>query len=744
MACSPTPISAIAFTNPTRFKRVSFPSMLSPKATAKEIYFNHDGSATKKLLAGVEIVVELLGATLGPKGRNVVLQNKYGPPKIVNDGETVLKEIELEDPLENVGVKLVRQAGAKTNDLAGDGSTTSVVLAHGLIAEGQKVIAAGMNPIQIARGIEKTSKALVSELKLMSRVVENDELADVAAVSAGNDYTVGNMISDAIRQVGRRGVVTIEKGRCTENNLEIVEGMQFDRGYLSPYFVTDRQRMAVEFHNCKLLLVDKKIKNAKEMFKILDNAVKEMYPIVIVAEEVEQEALAPIIKNKLKGLLKGAAIKAPAFGERKSHYLDDIAILTGGTVIRDDMGLKLEKAGKEVLGTAIKVVITKDSTLIVTDGSTREAVEKRVSQICSLVENTEEKFQKKILNERIARLSGGIAILQVGAQTQVELKDKQLRIEDALNATKAAIEEGVVVGGGCSLLRLSTKVDGIKVLLDNEEQKIGAEIFKRALSYPARLIAKNAGVNGNVVINQVLSNADVRYGYNAATDTYEDLITAGIIDPTKVVRCCLEHAASVAKTFLTSDAVVVHIKESDPLPMRKRMPSIAPPPMAKSPGVGPVGVPLVSSPPYSNPDFVFQPVEFSFAVQINPACGAVTATYSVTKSGEDREEEEEDGADGIKYTVHDGFSGSRDFFNDWSGYFRFYCFHSLLCCFSSQRQACFLIQPSNGMLSTGERVQFVLGLAHLYVSKSFVIPLCYPHFIPLFFLCLIVFKRKGY
>ncbi|KAL9352364.1 hypothetical protein Peur_055044 [Populus x canadensis] len=590
MACSPSLISAISLTNPTRLKRVSSPSMLSPKAMAKEIYFNHDGSTTKKLLAGVEMVSELLGVTLGPKGRNVVLQNKYGPPKIVNDGETVLKEIELEDPLENVGVKLVRQAGAKTNNLAGDGSTTSVVLAHGLIAEGQKVIASGMNPVQIARGIVKTSEALVSELKLMSREVENDELADVAAVSAGNDYTVGNMISDALQQVGRRGVVTIEKGRCTENILEIVEGMQFDRGYLSPYFVTDRQRMVVEFHNCKLLLVDKKIQNAKGVFKILDNAVKEMYPIVIVAEDVDQEALAPIIRNKLKGLLKGAAIKAPAFGERKSHYLDDIAILTGGTVIRDDMGLKLEKAGKEVLGTATKVVITKDSTLIVTDGSTREAVEKRVSQICSLVENTEEKFQKKILNERIARLSGGIAILQVGAQTQVELKDKLLRIEDALNATKAAIEEGVVVGGGCSLLRLSTKVDGIKELLDNEEQKIGAEIFKRALSYPARLIAKNAGVNGNVVINQVLSNADIRYGYNAATDTYEDLITAGIIDPTKVVRCCLEHAASVAKTFLTSDAVVVDIKESDPLPMRKRMPPVAPPPMPKSPGVGPVGV----------------------------------------------------------------------------------------------------------------------------------------------------------
>ncbi|RVW44670.1 hypothetical protein VitviT2T_001214 [Vitis vinifera] len=580
-------VSALSFSNLTLPRRSFSTTAWNPRAMAKELYFNHDGSATKKLQAGVDMVAELVGVTLGPKGRNVVLQNKYGPPKIVNDGETVLKEIELEDPLENVGVKLVRQAGAKTNHLAGDGSTTSVILARGLIAEGVKVIAAGMNPIQISRGIEKTAMALVSELKLMSREVEDHELAHVAAVSAGNDYTVGNMISDAIRQVGRRGVITIEKGKCAENSLQIVEGMQFDRGYLSPYFVTDRQKMMVEFHDCKLLLVDKKITNPKEMFKILDNAVKEKYPIVIVAEGIEQEALAPVIRNKLRGVLKAAAIKAPAFGERKSHYLDDLAILTGGTVISDEMGLTLEKAGKEVLGTATKVVITKDSTLIVTDGSTQPAVEKRVSQIRGLVENTEENFQKKILNERIARLSGGIAILQVGAQTQVELKDKQLRIEDAVNATKAAIEEGVVVGGGCSLLRLSLKVDGIKELLDNEEQKIGAEIFKRALTYPARLIAKNAGVNDSVVIEKVLSNDDFRYGYNAAIDCYEDLMAAGIMDPSKVVRCCLEHAASVAKTFLTSDAVVVDIKELDLIPRRKPMPPMSPmPPVSPLPSPG--------------------------------------------------------------------------------------------------------------------------------------------------------------
>ncbi|XP_043700964.1 ruBisCO large subunit-binding protein subunit beta, chloroplastic isoform X1 [Telopea speciosissima] len=581
VVCSPSPISTAFFSNltqPTSTKTNFFTPCT--RAMAKELYFNHDGSATKKLKAGVDLVADLVGVTLGPKGRNVVLENKYGPPKIVNDGAAVLKEVELEDPLENVGAKLVRQAGAKTNDLAGDGSTTSVVLAQGLIAEGLKVIAAGLNPIQISRGIEKTAKALVSELKSMSREVEDHQLADVAAVSAGNDYVLGNMIADALQRVGRKGVVTIEKGKSIENSLQIVEGMQFDRGYLSPYFVTNRQKMSVEFHNCKLLLVDQKITNLKELFTILNDAVKEKYPIVIVAEGIEQEALAPIIRNKLKGVLKAAAIKAPAFGERKSHYLDDIAILTGGTVVRDEMGLILEKVGKEVLGTAVKVVITKDSTLIVTDGNTQPAVDKRVSQIRSLVENTEENFQKNILNERIARLSGGIAILQVGAQTEVELKDKQLRIEDALNATKAAIEEGVVVGGGSSLLRLSLMVDHIKDILDNEEQKIGADIFKRALTYPSRLIAKNAGVNGSVVVEKVLSIDDVRYGYNAAKGCFEDLLAAGIIDPTKVVRCCLEHAASVAKTFLTSDVVIVDIKELHAIPMRKPIPNS---------GVGPIG-----------------------------------------------------------------------------------------------------------------------------------------------------------
>ncbi|KAI3840565.1 hypothetical protein MKX03_018099 [Papaver bracteatum] len=585
---SPAQISAASFSNSTMATKRPLSSCIRagtklPPRVPKELHFNHDGSATKKLQAGVDMVADLVGVTLGPKGRNVVLQNKYGTPKIVNDGVTVLKQIQLEDPLENVGAKLVRQAGAKTNDLAGDGSTTSVVLAQGLIAEGLKVISVGLNPIQISRGIKKTAEALVTELKLMSKAVEDSELADVAALSAGNDYEVGNMIAEALLKVGRQGVVTIEQGKATANTMEIVEGMQFDRGYLSEYFVTDRRKRTVEFQDCKVLLVDKNIVYPRELFKVLDDAVQKKYPVLIIAEGIEQGALAPVIKNKLRGALKAVAIKAPAFGERKSHYLDDIAALTGATVVRDEVGLVLKDVGKEVLGNAIKVVVTKDSTMIVSDGSNQSAVNERVAQLRNLVKNTEGNFQKNIVNERIARLSGGMAIIQVGAQTVVELKDKQLRIEDALNATKAAIEEGVVVGGGCCMLRLSQKIDDIKKKLENDEQKIGADIFKRALTYPTRLIAKNAGVNGSIVIEKVLSNDDYRYGYNAAKDCYEDLMAAGIIDPSKVVRCCLEHAASVAHTFLTSDLVVVEIEELIPrMPrMRKPMPTS---------GVGPVGL----------------------------------------------------------------------------------------------------------------------------------------------------------
>ncbi|KAI3450922.1 hypothetical protein Pfo_007587 [Paulownia fortunei] len=524
-------------------------------AAAKDLYFNKDGSAIKKLQSGVNKLADLVGVTLGPKGRNVVLESKYGAPKIVNDGVTVAKEVELEDPVENIGAKLVRQAAAKTNDLAGDGTTTSVVLAQGLIAEGVKVVAAGANPVLITRGIEKTTKALVSELKSISKEVEDSELADVAAVSAGNNYEVGNMIAEALSKVGRKGVVTLEEGKSAENSLYVVEGMQFDRGYISPYFVTDSEKMAVEYENCKLLLVDKKITNARDLINVLEDAIRGGYPILIIAEDIEQEALGTLV----------AALKAPGFGERKSQYLDDIAILTGATVIREEIGLTLDKADKEVLGYAAKVVLTKDTTTIVGDGSTQEAVNKRVAQIRNLIEVADQDYEKEKLNERIAKLSGGVAVIQVGAQTETELKEKKLRVEDALNATKAAVEEGIVVGGGCTLLRLASKVDAIKETLENDEEKVGADIVKRALSYPLKLIAKNAGVNGSVVSEKVLSSDNPKYGYNAATGQYEDLMAAGIIDPTKVVRCCLEHASSVAKTFLMSDCVVVEIKEPEPV-----------------------------------------------------------------------------------------------------------------------------------------------------------------------------------
>ncbi|CAM6047941.1 unnamed protein product [Sphagnum compactum] len=563
---SPQARRTVSMSTSSRRGRRGGAAVVHTRAMAKELYFNKDGSATKKMQIGVNKLADLVGVTLGPKGRNVVLESKYGSPKIVNDGVTVAKEVELEDPVENIGAKLVRQAAAKTNDLAGDGTTTSVVLAQGLIAEGVKVVAAGANPIQITRGIDKTVAALVKELKLLSKEVEESELADVAAVSAGNNEEVGQMIADAMRKVGRKGVVTLEEGKSAENSLYVVEGMQFDRGYISPYFVTDPEKMSVQYDNCKLLLVDKKISTARDMIGILEDAIRGGYPILIIAEDIEQEALATLVVNKLRGALKVAAIKAPGFGERKSQYLDDIAILTGGTVVRDEIGLSLDKVGREVLGTAAKVELTKDSTTIVGDGSTQDAVTKRVSQIRNLIEVAEQDYEKEKLNERIAKLSGGVAIIQIGAQTETELKEKKLRVEDALNATKAAVEEGIVVGGGCALLRLSSKVDAIKDTLENYEQKVGADIVKRALSYPMKLIAKNAGVNGSVVVEKVLSNDNPSFGYNAATGVYEDLMAAGIIDPTKVVRCCLEHASSVAKTFLTSDVVVVDIKEEEGAP----------------------------------------------------------------------------------------------------------------------------------------------------------------------------------
>ncbi|KAL6759413.1 chaperonin 60B2 [Haematococcus lacustris] len=535
---------------------------------AKELHFNRNMEALKRMQAGADKLATVVGVTIGPKGRNVVLESKYGSPKIVNDGVTIAKEVELEDPVENIGAKLVRQAAAKTNDTAGDGTTTATVLSAAFIAEGMKIVSAGTNPVQLVRGMEKTVMHLVKELKNMSVEIRTDkDLANVASVSAGNNAEIGKLISDAMAKVGRQGVVTMEESKTAEDSLTFVEGMQFDRGYYSPYFVTDPERMVCEYENCRVLLVDKKISTAREIIGLLEGAIKANFPLLIMAEDVEQEALATLVVNKLRGTLKVVAVKAPGFGERKTSYLEDIAILTGGQLVKDELGISLEKAGEEVLGIAAKVTIGKESCTIVGDGSTAQDVAARVRQIRNLAADTEQEYEREKLNERIARLSGGVAIIQVGAQTETELKEKKLRVEDALNATKAAVEEGIVIGGGCTLLKLSQKVDEFKATLTNDEQKLGADIIRKALPYPLRLIASNAGVNGSVVMQKVVEGqANLSFGYNAATDKFEDLMEAGIIDPTKVVRCTMENSVSVAKTFLLADVVVTEIPEREKAP----------------------------------------------------------------------------------------------------------------------------------------------------------------------------------
>ncbi|PRW61354.1 ru large subunit-binding subunit chloroplastic isoform A [Chlorella sorokiniana] len=549
---------------------------------AKQLHFNRNGEALKRMQAGVDKLASVVGVTLGPKGRNVVLESKYGSPKIVNDGVTVAREVELEDPVENIGAKLVRQAAARTNDLAGDGTTTATILSAAMIAEGMKIVAAGANPVQLIRGMDKTVEHLVAELKKLAQDVTDEELKDVATVSAGGNDKIGQLISDAMSRVGRAGVVTMEESKTAEDSLHVVEGMQFDRGYISPYFVTDPERMltdclqlppaapptisalpVAEYENCKLLLVDKKISTARDMIGILEGAIRGGFPLLIMAEDIEQEALATLVVNKLRGTLKVVAVKAPGFGERKTSYLEDIAILTGGQLVKDELGISLDKADDSILGLAAKVSVSKEHITIVGDGSTQADVEARVKQIKNLVAETEAEYEKEKLNERIARLSGGVAVIQVGAQTETELKEKKLRVEDALNATKAAVEEGIVTGGGCTLLRLSNMVDAFKANLTDDEQKIGADIVKRALPYSLKLIANNAGDNGSVVMQRVLEDGNPNFGYNAATGQYEDLMQAGIIDPAKVIRCALENAASVAKTFLTSDVVVTEIKEPE-------------------------------------------------------------------------------------------------------------------------------------------------------------------------------------
>lgn len=522
---------------------------------AKQIIF--DEQARRALERGIDALANTVKVTLGPKGRNVVLEKKFGVPQIVNDGVTIAKEIELEDPLENAGAQLIREVASKTNDVAGDGTTTATVLAQALVKEGLKNVAAGSNPMSLKRGIDKAVAFVVEELKKVAKPVEdNKTIAKVAAISAGNDEEIGAMIAAAMDKVGKEGVITVEESKSLETELEVTEGMQFDRGYISPYLVTDQERMEAVFEDPYILVTDKKISIIQDLVPILEKVARAGKPLMIIAEDIEKEALATLVVNTLRGVLKVVAIKAPSFGDRRKAMLEDIAILTGGECIAESAGLKLESTTLEQLGTARKVMVTKDTTTIVAQGE-EKAVQARCAQIRRQLEETDSEYDKEKLQERLAKLSGGIAVIKVGAATETELKDRKLRIEDAVNATKAAIEEGIVAGGGTALLHLAAKLKDFADTLTIPEEKIGAKIVQRGMEAPARQIAINAGLEGSVICEKVSSSNDPSYGFNAQTSVYEDLVAAGIIDPVKVTRSALQNAASVASMVLTTECLVV-------------------------------------------------------------------------------------------------------------------------------------------------------------------------------------------
>ncbi len=520
-----------------------------------------DEESRRSLERGINALADAVRITIGPKGRNVVLEKKFGAPQIVNDGITIAKEIDLEDPLENTGAKLIQEVASKTKDVAGDGTTTATVLAQAMIREGLKIVAAGANPVAIRRGIEKTVAKLVEEIKAVAKPVEGEAIAQVATISAGNDEEIGRMIAEAMDKVTKDGVITAEESKSLTTELEVVEGMQIDRGYISPYFVTDNERMVVEFENPLILIVDKKISSVQDLVSILEKVARQGKPLLIIAEDVEGEALATLVVNKARGVLSAAAIKSPGFGERRKAMLQDIAILTGGQLISEEIGLSLDTATVEMLGTARKVTISKDNTTIVAepDGKTKGEIAKRIEQLRKELSRTDSEYDKEKLQERIAKLAGGVAVIKVGAPTETELKERKLRIEDALNATKAAVEEGIVPGGGTTLLHLIEKIDAVKASFSAEEQ-LGAQIVQKALEEPVRQIAENAGVEGSVIVETVRESA-FNVGYNAVTDKFEDMIAAGIIDPAKVVRSSLQNAASIASMVLTTEALVVEKPE---------------------------------------------------------------------------------------------------------------------------------------------------------------------------------------
>lgn len=526
---------------------------------AKEIIFADD--ARNRLYNGVKKLSDAVKVTMGPRGRNVLLQKSFGAPTITKDGVSVAKEIELADTIENMGAGLVREVASKTNDEAGDGTTTATVLAHAIFKEGLRNITAGANPIEVKRGMDKFASAVINELKNASKKVEGKkEIAQVATISANSDTSVGDLIAEAMEKVGKDGVITVEEAKSINDELNVVEGMQFDRGYLSPYFITNAEKMQVELSNPFILLFDKKISNLKDLLPVLEQIQKTGKPLLIIAEDIEGEALATLVVNKLRGVLNISAVKAPGFGDRRKAMLEDIAILTGGEVISEELGRTLESASLNDLGQADRVVIDKDNTTIVNGAGSKEAIDARISQIKAQIIETTSDYDKEKLQERLAKLSGGVAVIKVGAATETEMKEKKDRVDDALNATKAAVEEGIVIGGGAALIKAGNKVD----LNLKGDELIGADIVKRALFAPLRQIAENAGFDAGVVAHAVSSADKANYGFNAASGEYVDMFEAGIIDPVKVERIALQNAVSVASLLLTTEATVSEIKEDKP------------------------------------------------------------------------------------------------------------------------------------------------------------------------------------
>ncbi|MFO1106887.1 MAG: chaperonin GroEL [Amaricoccus sp.] len=525
---------------------------------AKQVKFNTD--ARNRMLKGVDILADAVKVTLGPKGRNVVIDKSFGAPRITKDGVTVAKEIELEDKFENMGAQMVREVASRTNDEAGDGTTTATVLAQAIVREGMKSVAAGMNPMDLKRGIDQAVGIVVDAIKAQSRTVSgSEEVAQVGTISANGETEIGRQIADAMQKVGNEGVITVEENKGFETETEVVEGMQFDRGYLSPYFITNADKMVAELDDALILLHEKKLSSLQPMVPLLEAVIQSGKPLLIVAEDVDGEALATLVVNKLRGGLKIAAVKAPGFGDRRKAMLQDIAILTGGQVISDDLGMKLENVGLDMLGRARKVSITKDETTIVDGAGEKAEIEARVAQIRAQIEETTSDYDKEKLQERLAKLAGGVAIIRVGGASEVEVKERKDRVEDSLNATRAAVQEGVVVGGGVALVRASKKLDGLTG--DNADQTAGIAIVRKALQAPLRQIAENAGVDGSVVAGKVIESNDAAFGFNAQTEEYGDMFKFGVIDPAKVVRTALQDAASVAGLLITTEAMIAEKPE---------------------------------------------------------------------------------------------------------------------------------------------------------------------------------------